>query len=104
MHCAPRGASTPTAISPVVSTTRRRRASKLSPRKHQGPMSTERGRSRPLSWFLLRSLALGAGVAAVAYARRWLDVVEVQGRSMAPALLPGEWLLVERRTYAHRRP
>ena len=67
-------------------------------------MSTERGRSRPLSWFLLRSLAPGAGVAAVAYARRWLDVVEVQGRSMAPALLPGEWLLVERRTYAHRPP
>ena len=48
-------------------------------------MSTERGRLRPLSWFLLRSLALGTGVAAVAYARRWLDVVEVQGRSMAPA-------------------
>src|SRR5439155_10455640 len=67
-------------------------------------MPTGRGRSRPLSSFLLRGLALGAGIAAVAFARRWLDVVEVQGRSMAPTLLPGEWLLVERRTYAHRRP
>ena len=67
-------------------------------------MPTGRGRSRPLSSFLLRGLALGAGIAAVAFARRWLDVVEVQGRSMAPALLPGEWLLVERRTYGHRRP
>ena len=59
-------------------------------------MPTEGGRSRPLSSFLLRGLALGAGVAAVAFARHWLGVVEVQGRSMAPALLPGEWLLVER--------
>jgi len=67
-------------------------------------MSTERGHSRPLSSFLLRGLALGAGVAAITFARRWFDVVEVQGRSMAPALLPGDWLLVERRTYAHRRP
>ncbi len=67
-------------------------------------MSTERGRSRPLSSFLVRGLALGAGVAAVAFARRWLDVVEVQGGSMAPALLPGDWLLVEHRTYTLRRP
>jgi nickel-type superoxide dismutase maturation protease len=43
-------------------------------------------------------------VAAVAFARRWLDVVEVQGASMAPTLLPGEWLLVERRTYSIRPP
>jgi nickel-type superoxide dismutase maturation protease len=28
--------------------------------------------------------------------RRWLDVVEVRGRSMAPALLPGDRLLVAR--------
>ena len=67
-------------------------------------MSTERGRHRPLSSFLVRGAALGAGVAAVAFARRWLDVVEVQGGSMAPTLLPGEWLLVERRTYARRPP
>ena len=67
-------------------------------------MSTERGRHRPLSSFLVRGLALGAGVAAVAFARRWLDVVEVQGGSMAPTLLPGEWLLVERRSYSRRRP
>jgi nickel-type superoxide dismutase maturation protease len=37
-------------------------------------------------------------------ARRWLDVVEVQGGSMAPTLLPGEWLVVERRTFVHRPP
>ena len=67
-------------------------------------MSTERGHHRPLSSFALRAAALGAGVAAVAFARRWLDVVEVQGGSMAPTLIPGEWLLVERRTYARRRP
>lgn len=67
-------------------------------------MSTERGRHRPLSSFLVRGLALGAGFAAVAFARRWLDVVEVQGSSMAPTLLPGEWLIVEGRSYARRPP
>src|SRR5437868_3704605 len=67
-------------------------------------MSTERGRRRPLSSFVMRAAALGAGVAAVSLARCWLDVVEVQGRSMAPTLLPGEWLVVERRTYTRRRP
>ncbi|HUH16456.1 MAG TPA: nickel-type superoxide dismutase maturation protease [Methylomirabilota bacterium] len=34
------------------------------------------------------------GVAVVA--RRWVDVVEVRGRSMAPALQPGDRLLVVR--------
>jgi nickel-type superoxide dismutase maturation protease len=67
-------------------------------------MSTQRGRSRPLSLFLLGGLALGAGMGAVAFARRWLDVVEVQGDSMAPTLLHGEWLVVERRTYTVRPP
>src|SRR5947207_1196211 len=67
-------------------------------------MSTEGGHRRPLSSFVLRSAALGAGLAVVAYARRWLDVVEVQGGSMAPTLLPGEWLIVESRTYARREP
>jgi len=67
-------------------------------------MSTERGRRRPLSSFVMRAAALGAGVAAVSLAQRWLDVVEVQGSSMAPTLLPGEWLVVERRTYTRRRP
>ena len=67
-------------------------------------MSTERGRRWPLSSFVMRAAALGAGVAAVSLARRWLYVVEVQGSSMAPTLLPGEWLVVERRTYTRRRP
>jgi nickel-type superoxide dismutase maturation protease len=66
-------------------------------------MSPERGR-RPLSSSVLRGIALGAGLAAAAGARKWLDVVEVQGGSMAPTLLPGEWLVVERRTFARRPP
>ena len=36
------------------------------------------------------------GVVAVLALRRHLDVVEVRGRSMAPALLPGDRLLVAR--------
>jgi nickel-type superoxide dismutase maturation protease len=44
-----------------------------------------------------RSLALiGIVIAAALAARRWLDVVEVRGRSMAPSLLPGDRLLVMR--------
>lgn len=66
-------------------------------------MSPERGR-RPLSSSVLRGIALGAGLAAAAGVRKWLDVVEVQGGSMAPTLLPGEWLVVERRTFARRAP
>ena len=45
-----------------------------------------------------------AGVAAGVAATRWLDVVEVQGGSMAPALLPGDRLLVESRSYLSRAP
>ncbi len=47
----------------------------------------------------MRPLALtwiAAGVVAGIAARRWLDVVEVRGRSMAPTLLPGDRLLVVR--------
>lgn len=36
------------------------------------------------------------GLLAVVAARRWLDVVEVRGRSMSPTLLPGDRLLVVR--------
>lgn len=35
---------------------------------------------------------------------RWVDLVEVRGRSMAPALLPGDRLLVEAMTYRRRPP
>jgi len=66
-------------------------------------MPPERGR-RPLSSSVLRGIALGAGLAAAAGARKWLDIVEVQGGSMAPTLLPGEWLVVERRTFTRRAP
>lgn len=46
-------------------------------------------------------LGVAAGISA---GRRWLDVVEVRGGSMAPALLPGDRLLVESRTYEGRPP
>ena len=36
------------------------------------------------------------GLVVVAAARRWLDVVEVRGRSMSPTLLPGDRLIVVR--------
>ena len=45
------------------------------------------------------------GVAAgISVGRRWLDVVEVRGASMAPSLLPGDRLLVESHTYEGRHP
>ena len=45
------------------------------------------------------------GVAAgIGIGRRWLDVVEVRGASMAPALLPGDRLVVESRSYLSRQP
>jgi nickel-type superoxide dismutase maturation protease len=59
-----------------------------------------RGRGRPLA-FLAGALA---GAAAALLALRRLDVVEVLGSSMAPALQPGDRLLVESLTYAIRTP
>jgi nickel-type superoxide dismutase maturation protease len=67
-------------------------------------MTTRRGRRRPLPAYLARGLAAGIGIGAVLVARRWLDVVEVEGESMAPTLRPGDWLVVERRTYLRRMP
>ena len=60
-------------------------------------MARGRGLSGPL--FLVLGMAAGITVG-----RRWLDVVEVRGGSMAPSLLPGDRLLVESRTYRLRRP
>ena len=45
-------------------------------------------------------ICLVVAASALFAARRWLDVVEVRGRSMAPTLLPGDRLLVVR---AHAR-
>ena len=45
---------------------------------------------------------LALGIAGAAVARRWLDAVVVRGRSMAPALLPGDRLLVARMRRAPR--
>jgi nickel-type superoxide dismutase maturation protease len=50
-------------------------------------------------FFLMLGMAAGISVG-----RRWLDVVEVRGRSMAPSLLPGDRLLVESHSYQGRRP
>jgi nickel-type superoxide dismutase maturation protease len=60
-------------------------------------MARGRGLSGPL--FLVLSMAAG-----ITLGRRWLDVVEVRGGSMAPSLLPGDRLLVESRTYQLRAP
>lgn len=49
-------------------------------------------------------LGLAAGAAAALLALDRLDAVEVTGASMAPALLPGDRLLVESLTYARRQP
>ena len=57
-------------------------------------------RRRPLA----AVVGIAAGIAAGAAATRWLDVVEVRGGSMAPALLPGDRLLVESRSYLTRAP
>jgi len=63
-------------------------------------MHEQGGRSWP---FLV--VAGAVPLLAIALVRiRWLDVVEVEGRSMAPALLPGDRLLVESLTYRRRAP
>ena len=49
---------------------------------------------------LIPPLVLVLGI--VAWARRWLDAVEVRGGSMAPTLLPGDRLLVARLARAPR--
>jgi nickel-type superoxide dismutase maturation protease len=51
----------------------------------------------------LAAALAGLGVAIVA-GRRLVDVVEVEGRSMAPTLEPGDWLLVEAATFHARGP
>jgi nickel-type superoxide dismutase maturation protease len=65
-------------------------------------MSTPRRRTpvRALLAGTVVGLAAGAALAAL----RRLDAVEVEGSSMAPALLPGDRLLVESWTYAWRPP
>jgi signal peptidase I len=63
-------------------------------------MQKHRGRRGPLLLVAGALAAVGGAVASAA----WLDVVEVRGRSMEPALLPGDRLLVERWTYARRPP
>jgi len=58
-------------------------------------------RRRILGGPLFLMLGMAAGISV---GRRWLDVVEVRGGSMAPSLLPGDRLLVESHTYQSRGP
>jgi nickel-type superoxide dismutase maturation protease len=52
---------------------------------------------------MVAGIVAGLGLAAT-FGRRVLDIVEVEGRSMVPALLPGDRLLVEALTYRSRSP
>jgi nickel-type superoxide dismutase maturation protease len=65
-------------------------------------MATRRGRIRPL--LLVGGALAGAALAGAGVARRHLDLVEVHGRSMAPTLLPGDWLIVESWSLLRRPP
>lgn len=60
------------------------------------------------AWLVAGGTAAVAAVAAVGFAGwrilRYLDAVEVTGRSMAPTLEPGDRLLVETWTYGRRPP
>lgn len=58
----------------------------------------ERGPLRPLLF------VLGVVASLTFVGRRWTDVVAVRGSSMAPALHPGDLLLVERWTFTRRTP
>jgi nickel-type superoxide dismutase maturation protease len=58
-------------------------------------------RRKGLAGPLFLALGMAAGIAV---GRRWLDVVEVRGASMAPSLLPGDRLLVESHSYQGRPP
>ncbi|PZR60244.1 MAG: nickel-type superoxide dismutase maturation protease [Chloroflexi bacterium] len=63
-----------------------------------------RGRQRSLRAALSAAAGMLVGLCAARLAVRWLDVAEVMGRSMSPALEPGDLLLVERLTYRRRLP
>ena len=55
-------------------------------------------------WLALAAGIIGGAAIVLFATRRVLDVVEVQGGSMAPSLLPGDRLLVEALTYRWRVP
>ncbi|HEX2193790.1 MAG TPA: nickel-type superoxide dismutase maturation protease [Candidatus Limnocylindria bacterium] len=66
-------------------------------------MSPRTGLIRPLLFGLGTTAGLATALAAGGSLRR-LDAVEVEGRSMAPTLLPGDRLLVEDWTFRRRAP
>lgn len=63
-------------------------------------MSPPRGYTPLIVVLLVAAVALAAAEAF----RRWLDVVEVRGHSMSPALDPGDRLLVESWSFTRRNP
>lgn len=63
-----------------------------------------RGHQRSLRAAVSTAAGMLVGLCAARLAVRWLDVAEVMGRSMSPALEPGDLLLVERLTFQRRSP
>jgi nickel-type superoxide dismutase maturation protease len=61
------------------------------------------GRGASGARFLVFGVVVGVA-AAIVLSRRAVDVVEVNGMSMAPALLPGDRLIVEALSYRSRLP
>ena len=49
-------------------------------------------------------LVIAGASVLLAVARRYTALVAVDGRSMAPALLPGDWLVIESLSYRRRTP
>ncbi|MFN2484213.1 MAG: nickel-type superoxide dismutase maturation protease [Candidatus Limnocylindria bacterium] len=48
--------------------------------------------------------AIAAAGLLMAAARRYAALVAVEGRSMAPSLAPGDWLVIESLSYRRRAP
>lgn len=61
-------------------------------------------RVRQTPALLATGTALTAAALAAVAARRWLDAVEVRGRSMLPTLRPGDRLIVEAWSFRRRPP
>ncbi|MDQ3881196.1 MAG: nickel-type superoxide dismutase maturation protease [Chloroflexota bacterium] len=49
-------------------------------------------------------VAIGVAGVLAALARRYTSLVDVEGQSMAPALMPGDWLIVESLSFRRRPP
>ena len=64
-----------------------------------------RKRDRPSFWALfLRSTLMAVTITLAVQAARRLRRFEISGRSMTPALEPGDWVLVDELAYRNRLP